>query len=74
MSEPAIDEVHEEAETASRDLRYTHAGDHAATKVEFDAVPWSDISEWLGTLAKLEEEKGSMENCLRDAGLGDLVR
>ena len=68
-----IDEVHEAAEKASRDLRYVQST-VTDTKAQFDAVPWSDIGEWLGKLVKLEEEKGRLEGCLKDAGLGDLIR
>ena len=69
-----VNEVNEAAEKASRQLRYTHAGDYAGIKAQFDAVPWSDISDWLEKLAKLGEEKEQLETCLRDAGLGDLIR
>ena len=70
-----IDDVREAAETACRELRFLGTGESAAAKkAEFDAVPWLALSEWLGTLTKLEEEKTRLESCLRDAGLGDLIR
>ena len=69
-----VNEVCDAAGKASRDLQCIHTGDYAETKAQFDAVPWSDISDWLEKLAKLGEEKEQLETCLRDAGLGDLIR
>ena len=44
------------------------------TKAGFDAVDWSGISDALGKLVELKIEMDRIEECLRGAGLGDLIR
>ena len=38
------------------------------------AVDWSAIAQRLDALAELKAEKAKIEDCLRDAGLADLIR
>ena len=68
------DVVLHNGDLARKAVLITQPLEYAETKAQFDAVPWSDISDWLEKLAKLGEEKEQLETCLRDAGLGDLIR
>ena len=69
-----IQEMDKGAERAGTSLRNMHLGDYEQTKAEFDAVDWSGISDALGKLVELKNEKERIEECLRGAGLEDLIR
>ncbi len=67
-------EMGKDAERARMSLRNMHLGDYEQTKAGFDAVDWSGISDALGKLVELKIEMDRIEECLRGAGLGDLIR
>ena len=62
------------AETASVSLRNMNFGDYERAKAKFDAVPWAEISSCLGKMVGLLKERARIEECLREASLGDLIR
>ena len=49
-------------------------GDYERTKAKFDIVPWAEISSCLGKMVELLKERARIEECLREASLGDLIR
>ena len=73
----ARDHLHElgrSAEAAAVSLRNMNSGDYEKTRTEFDAVDWFGISNALGELLELKIERERIEDCLREASLGDLIR
>ena len=68
-----IHEMKDGAENASMSLRNMNFANYERTKAKFDAVPWAEISSCLGKMVDLSKERGRIEECLREASLGDMI-
>ena len=69
-----LNDLKDGAENASVSLRNMNVGDYERTKAGFDAVPWAEISSCLGKMVEMSKERARIEECLREASLGDLIR
>ena len=69
-----LHELKDGAENASMSLRNMSLGNYERTKADFDAVPWAEISSCLGKMVEISKERVRIEECLREASLGDLIR
>ena len=69
-----VQETEPAAFKAAHSLRSVHVGDYESIKAGFDAVDWEGISKNLTSLVELGRKKAEIEDCLRDTGLGDLIR